>query len=162
MYHRIVQNTGLGNPQRALLRNKGKKPPKKFCDAAVDAYFQRWEGFDYMREENCVSVGMEPSYQYERLLIINITRDKNDCHMIRGKSWGHYGSGVVKETRWYRDLVRNSKFKRFIDTWHPILFPQPPFDPRCNGYNYHVHTPGADKCSICGKSLALIRKASGA
>lgn len=32
-------------------------------------------------------------------------------------------------------------------------------DYSCKGYSYHIGTPGAENCSICGKNLAEIRRA---
>lgn len=124
MRHRLCSGTGLGNSDPGILDNRGKLP-KRFADAAWDAYFSRQgqsEGFDFHRNETCVMVGIEPAYQYQRLLIVAIHKNKELSFVRDGYAWGPYGSGVRKRTRFYGEFERECKFTRFVDEWHQKLF----------------------------------------
>lgn len=122
--HRIGGiNNGLGNPEKAVLDNTGKIN-KQFADAAIEVYFQKWEGFDFKVDKDLVAVGIEPTYQGDPLKIVTIRRDKSQSTIQEGKAFGYYGSGVRQATRVYANFKYNSKFKRFVDQWHPILFPE--------------------------------------
>jgi hypothetical protein len=119
--HRLVTGTGLGNPEPAKLDNKGYIY-KPFADAAMKEYFSREEGFDFHRDRNTVAVGIEPTYQGDPLRIITIRRNKAESTIEQGRAFGYYGSGVRKSVRRYADYKYNSKFKRFVDAWHRVLF----------------------------------------
>lgn len=121
MKHRLISGTGFGSNVKVELNNKGKVN-KKFADAAIEAYFQKWDGFDFQIENNFVAVGIEPSYQYDPLKIVTITKNKEDSFIRTGHAFGAYGSGLVSKTKTYKDYKINGKFKKFVDTWHPILF----------------------------------------
>jgi len=121
MRHRIVSGTGLGNPEKALLDNQGEVN-REFADAAIVAYFSWWGGFDYQVGPDYVAVGIEPSYQYEKLKILHINKDKNKSFIQMGKAWGGYGSQVVKTTKFYSDYKYRGKFVKFVDQWHAVLF----------------------------------------
>lgn len=117
----MISGTGLGNPDKVLLDNKGTIN-KKFGRAAIKAYFQKWEYIDFGISENEVLVGVEPAYQYERLKLISINRNKNLSYIRQGKAWGGYGSQITASTKHYAEYKYNSKFVKFVDKWHKILF----------------------------------------
>jgi hypothetical protein len=120
MRHRIAPYTGLGNPEPAQLMNQGKLN-NEFADDALKTYFED-SGFDFQVTDDAVVIGIEPSYQYDRMLIISINKEKNKSFMERGKAWGPYGSQVAKNTTVYADHKKKGKFVKFVDKWHQILF----------------------------------------
>ena len=121
MRHRIVQGTGLGNPDPALLNNYGEIN-LEFGEAAIKEYFDDIGGIDYHVTEDFVNVGIEPAYQYQKLKIISISKNKDESYIQTGKAWGPYGSGIARNTKYYKEYKRNCKFTRFVDKWYPILF----------------------------------------
>ncbi len=122
MRHRIVSGTfGIGNADPELLNNKGEIN-KEFADDAIAVYFSKEEGFDFQIEKDSISVGIEPAYQYDKLKIIHINKDKTKSFIQRGRAWGPYGTGIAKITREYGFYKRKSKFTEFVDKWHPVLF----------------------------------------
>lgn len=121
MRYRIISTIGLGNPDRPILPNTGKLN-KKFAKSALEAYFSEFEGFDFQVSKNEILIGIEPAYQYEKLRVISINRSKSLSYIKTGKAWGPYGSGIAANIREYSQYKLNSKFIRFIDQWHPILF----------------------------------------
>jgi len=120
----IAGMTGLGNPDSPLLNNKGKLfgPLKDFADDAVNLYFKDWGGCDYQWDQDRFTVGIEPAYQYERLKLVSINKDKGESFIQTGKAFGDYGSGIRSTTKKYNEYTKKSKFVRFIDKWHPKLF----------------------------------------
>jgi hypothetical protein len=72
--------------------------------------------------ENCVMVGIEPAYQYQRLLIITIHKNKELSFIRDGYAWGGYGSGVRQKTKFYGEFKRSCQFTRFVDKWHTYMF----------------------------------------
>lgn len=121
MRHRMVSGTGLGNPDEVLLDNQGAIDVK-FAKEALDTYFSNEEGFDFKITPNVVNVGLEPAYQYEKLKIISINKDKSKSYIQTGKAWGPYGSQIAKNTKVYADYKNKSKFIKFVDKWHSVLF----------------------------------------
>lgn len=122
MRHCIATVLGNNNT-RFNLDNKGKVN-KAFADAAIKEYFEYWEGFDFHVDKKQVVVGIEPSYQGDNLLVVAIHKDKKKSAIQTGRAFGYYGSGVRKRTRTYAEYKLNSKFKRFVDQWHAVLFPE--------------------------------------
>lgn len=121
MRHRIVSGTGFGNPEPELLKNKGSLN-KRFAKAALKEYFEYWDGFDYDISEDVVKIGIEPAYQYDKLRIIEINRDKAKSSIRYGKAFGPYGSRLVGRTKLYSEYKYKSKFVKFVDEWHERLF----------------------------------------
>jgi hypothetical protein len=121
MRHRIVSGTGLGNPDPVILDNKGEVP-KDFADEAIETYFKKWEGFDFAINKDFVMIGIEPSYQYDRMKLVQINRDKSKSFIQQGRAWGCYGSQITKSTKTYGEYKRKSKFVRFVDKWYDVLF----------------------------------------
>lgn len=122
MRHRIVTNTGLGNPDPVLLDNKGTFVWNDLANDAIDKYFQRYEGFDYQLNKHFIAIGYEPAYEGETLKIICIHKDINKSYIKTGKACGAYGSGITATTKYYGDYKYKSKFVKFIDRWHKELF----------------------------------------
>lgn len=114
--------TGLGGGGKELLPNVGKLN-KKFADAALEAYF-KGKGYDFRIEEDEIAFGIEPTYQGDKRFLVTIRRDKQHSTIESGKAWGPWGSGVAKTTRYYRDYKYESKFVKFVNQWHPVLFPE--------------------------------------
>lgn len=130
MRHRgAASHTGLGNPNAALMDNKETKD-KKFNaivnECAKDAYetFFKGTSLDY---EYCdaqvdmfdVRVGIEPSYMYENLKMIVISKgEKVNSYIQTGYAWEAWGSGIRSTRKYYGEYVNKSKFVRFIDKWH--------------------------------------------
>lgn len=119
MRHRIFSGNGLGNPDKVLLNNKGNLN-NEFADAALVEYFS--EGFDFQISGDSIAIGIEPAYQYDRLKIISIHKNKENSYIRTGKAWGPYGSQIVSSVKIYKDYKNNSKFIRFVDKWHAVLF----------------------------------------
>jgi hypothetical protein len=118
MKHRLVHN-GLGANAEVLLDNQGRIN-KEFANAALD--FLKLEGLDFQVGEHYVSVGIEPTYMYQPLKIITISRNKDDSTYVTGTAWGPYGSGIAKRVRRRGNYKKKSKFTKFVDEWHPFLF----------------------------------------
>lgn len=121
MRHRLVYGTGFGNPDPHILSNTGVID-KAFAEAVLKEYFEYWEWFDYDVTQDLVRVGVEPAYQYEKLRIIEINKDKAKSSIRYGKAFGPYGSGLVGRTKLYSDYKYKSKFVKFVDEWHERLF----------------------------------------
>lgn len=123
MRHRIggVHVTGMGNPDPVILDNKGKLN-KDFADEVLALYFEDFEGYDFKVTKKGVTVGIEPAYQFEKLRIIHIAKDKGESYIRYGKAFGYYGTNIVGKPKFYKDYKLNSKFKRLVDKYHGILF----------------------------------------
>lgn len=122
MKHRIATVLG-NNDTRFNLDNTGEIN-ETFASAAIKEYFGYWEGCDFHVDKKQVVVGVEPSYQGDDLLVVAIHKDIDKSAIQTGHAFGHYGTGVRKRTKTYAEYKRNSKFKKFVDKWHPILFPK--------------------------------------
>jgi hypothetical protein len=121
MKHRIVHEHGFGANAKVWLNNQGPLNPQ-FGDAALD--YLELTRCDFQIDDNQISVGIEPTYQFDRLHVLTIHRQKDKSGWVRGKAFGAYGSQVVTERRILGDYKYQSKFVRFVDKWHPILFPK--------------------------------------
>ena len=126
MRHRmgIAGITGLGNSDSVLLNNKGKliKEHKSMMKEAMDLWKPLEYGVDYQFIETGIAFGREPTYQYEQLFIIYISRNKGKSYVQTGKSFGDYGSGIRSKFQLYGDYKYKSKFVRFVDRWHNKIF----------------------------------------
>lgn len=122
MRHRVVSVfTGIGNADPVILDNKGKLN-KKFANEVTDLYFKKIGGFDFKVTKNSVLVGIEPAYQYERLIVICINKNKKESYKQYGKAFGAYGSQIAKTTKFYKEYKNKCKFTKFVDKYHGILF----------------------------------------
>ena len=126
MRHRIgiAAMTGLGNPNQELLKNKGNltKDIKKMLDEAIKLYFSKWGGVDFDIQDDYINFGIEPAYQHEHLLIINLRREKYRSSIERGVAWGAWGSEIASTIKSYGEYKTKSKFVKFIDKWHGTIF----------------------------------------
>lgn len=129
MRHRITAvHTGLGNPSPELMDNQWSEDERfnqllqSVLSQAIDLYFTEKGGVDFKISEEGVLFGYEPAYQYERLKLIFIGKDKDLSYISTGKAWGGYGSNVVINKKYYREYLRQSKFVKCIDRWHQLLF----------------------------------------
>ena len=120
----IASLTGLGNPASCLLTNNEKLIGnlKEMVKDAVEQYFKHWNGCDYDISPDEIKMGIEPAYMYENLKIITINREIGSSSIQTGHSFSFYGSGIRSRIKYYKDYKKNSKFKRFIDKWHELIF----------------------------------------
>lgn len=121
MKRRLCKITGFGSNEKDILDNKGKVN-KDFADDAIEQYFKHWEGFDFNVNKNRVTIGIEPTYQSDPLKIVTISKNKEESYIETGRAFGFYGTGVRSKTKVYKDYKKKSKFIKFVDKWHPILF----------------------------------------
>lgn len=121
MKHRITHEHGFGANSKVWLNNQGLIHPD-FGDAALD--YLGLSRVDFQVEDDKISIGIEPTYQYDRLHIITVHEDIYKSEWVRGKAWGAYGSEVVFEKKILNDYKYQSKFVRFVEKWHPVLFPR--------------------------------------
>ena len=120
-----AEMTGLGgNFDPVLLDNRGTVP-KQAADDAIAVFFEKWGGFDFHVDANVVAFGIEPSYQFDPLLIVSVHRNKEQSTFRTGRAFGSYGSDIRSRTKRYSDFKRASRFTAFVDRWHNVLF-----DPR--------------------------------
>jgi hypothetical protein len=131
MRHQIghAAATGLGNPAPELVSGRSTGDRKRDAlinDAAKDCYgsfgFKQHGYCDAGEDGHEVRLGVEPAYQYEDLKVIIISKEKDYSRIITGRPWGPWGSQVASTIREYGDYKRRSKFVRFIDKWHPLLY----------------------------------------
>lgn len=128
MQHRISYMLGLGSPERPRLNNNITIPKDefwtKFLVDCIDNFgpIAEYKGFDLHLSEMGFLFGIEPSYQYDDVLIIGIMfSDKRNCFIERGKAFGSYGSKQLTKIKVYADYKRQSKFIKFIDKWYEPL-----------------------------------------
>ena len=79
-------------------------------------------GLDYQLEEDGILIGNEPAYQYEHLDVLFLCQDKNKSYREKGIAWGSYGSDIAKTRRYYSDYKYKTKFTKFVDRWHNLIF----------------------------------------
>jgi len=117
--------TGFGNPRQARLRNNKQfltKEIKQFCKDSLKEYFSKDGWLDFDIEENRITVGQEPAYMYEHLNILCLQKEKGNSFFQTGIAWGGYGSSIAITTKFYKNYKYKSKFIRFIDKWHKIIY----------------------------------------
>ena len=119
---------GLGSSERPRLNNNITIPKDefwtKFLVDCIDNFgpIAEYKGFDLQLSEMGFLFGIEPSYQYDDVLIIGIMfSDKKNCFIERGKAFGSYGSKQLTKIKVYADYKRQSKFTKFIDKWYEPL-----------------------------------------
>ena len=132
MRHRIGNAAAThlgGNPNPPMLDNKGRVTAaiKEFCKDALTSYFtndyfKECTGVDYKITKDSVTIGIEPAYMYQQLLIISCNRKKGMSYMQTGIAFCPHGSGLRSKSRYYKTYKINGKFKKFIDKWHGQLF----------------------------------------
>lgn len=128
----ISAHIGIGGGGPALMDGQPTEDEKlndlvRAC--SKDAYETFFKG-TVMDEEYCdaqvgsrdVRVGIEPSYMYQRLKMITIEENKVWSSIVTGYAWGAWGSDIRKTEKYYKEYKTKSKFVRFVDKWHKILF----------------------------------------
>lgn len=129
MKHRIFTETNLGGNAPTLLPNnvelKNEAFWDKFYNSAAKTFnlIEDYGGFDYRLTCGGFNFGIEPTYQYDKLLIIHFSFLKKEaCSIERGTAFGVYGTDIRSETWFYSDYKRKSAFTSFIDEWYePIV-----------------------------------------
>ena len=132
MYHRIGEiHTGLGNPNPCMLNNKWSENEelnnliKKMFDEGINIFFKQYGGCDFRIEKSqdniMVVFGIEPTYQYDKLKLITINSDIENCYYENGVAFGVYGSKIVSKKKKYTQYKNNCKFKVFAEKWSKEL-----------------------------------------
>lgn len=121
MKHRIANTTCFGDLQPVFLDNKGSID-ELFAEDVLKSYFKKHEGLDFSIKDMSVDVGIEPTYQYDKLKIISINKIKGDSYLLDGIARGSYGTQISKTIRYYKDYKNKCKFINFVDKWHSVLF----------------------------------------
>jgi hypothetical protein len=130
MRHRIgcADCLGIGNPAPCKLGNhwigdaKRDNAIKGMLKNAISLYFSDIGGLDFEIGEDVIAFGIEPAYQWDEYFVIEINKDKGRSSISRGVAFGLYGSSLGTNTKYYKDYKKNSKFTRFIDKWHDVVF----------------------------------------
>lgn len=129
MRHRLIDfNYGIGNPDPVLLSNNGSLTENPFWDNFLEDACKKFNiikdnyGFDFQINRKGFSFGLEPAYEGEDLFIIHFNfKNKDLSFYCNGRSFGPYGSNIVKRTKFYKDYQRRSKIIKFIDQWYDQL-----------------------------------------
>ena len=67
-------------------------------------------------------VGLEPSYQWDRLLAFQFDfENKNTSMVLTGTAFGAYGSDIALKMKYLKDYKRKSKFANFIEKWYDTI-----------------------------------------
>lgn len=134
MKHRIrAINTGLGGGSRCLLPNtlSDNENLNRVCNSLFLAALKlksidEYGGFDYKveskEEDFSIDFGIEPTYQYDPLLIYHIEKDLNKCSITQGKANGAYGTDVeiIKKVT-LNDNKCDEDFKILLSEYHDKL-----------------------------------------
>lgn len=133
MRHRPTIGTGLGNPEKCLMNNQWTNNEllnftiRSMLSEATNLWFEDIGGIDFEirllnnQKRIVIDFGIEPAYQFDKLRIYSIDTNKESSYYMQGKSWGAYGSGVVKTIKYYSDYKNNCKFIKFVDKWSKEL-----------------------------------------
>jgi len=123
-------HTGLGGTSAPEVipsaRSGSKERDALIRECSKDAFVLFFESFGYCDagvDGNEIRIGIEPAYQFEPLKVIVLTPDINECAFITGRAVGLWASAVISKIKMFCDYKNKSKFVRFIEKWHPILFP---------------------------------------
>lgn len=126
------QHTGLGGNAETLLdgkKTKDKKLNRLVNKIAKDCYLTFFKGTkmdqnycDAQARDYEFRFGIEATYMYDDMKIISITEDKSLSSYATGVARGGWGSGLCATVKYYKQYTYKSKFIRFVDKWHPLLF----------------------------------------
>jgi len=139
MRHRIgaSASTGLGGTSAPPFipnnRSGSKERDKLIQKCSKEACGLFFKSFGYCGagvDGDEIRIGIEPAYQYEPLKLIILSPELDDCALITGRAVGAWASRVISTRRDYGDYKKASKFTRFVEKWHLILFPKPPAPPK--------------------------------
>ena len=123
--------TGLGGGRTLIdgQKTKDKKLNRVLTACARDAYATFFMGTvldsdicDAQYRYDIATFGVEPTYQYDKLKVINIHRTKKNSTFVTGIARGTYGSQIAETKYVYKNYTRDCKFIRFVDKWHPKLY----------------------------------------
>jgi hypothetical protein len=124
--------TGFGNSDPELMDGQSTgsaELDKKINECAKECYelfFKGtqldYEAIDAGANDSEITFGLEPSYFGDPLKVIRICGEKKWCNFETGLAKGYWGSGIRSTKKHYFEYKYSSKFTRFIDKWHPILF----------------------------------------
>jgi hypothetical protein len=109
--------------RRSIVRRSGGL---RLCVQRLPGTFpiQEYGGFDFEVESYgdgfTINFGLEPTYQYEPLLLYHIENDKDNCKTIKGKAQGVYGSNIEINKEIKYDNC-DTEFKELIERWHKKL-----------------------------------------
>lgn len=124
--------TGLGGGGVTLM--DGESTGNKELDSKVNqcarvVYEQFFKGtkLDYgccdaQAREDEYRFGIEPTYQYDELKIIVVRKVKEDSYIETGYARESYGTGIQSKRKYYREYKLKSKFVRWVDQCHAMLF----------------------------------------
>ena len=125
--------TGIGNSAPELMDGQSTGDSdldKRINECAKECYEvffkgteMDYEGIDAGASVFGIKFGIEPAYFGDNLKIINFLQNKGRCSYETGHAFGYYGSGIRSTIRHYDQYKKSTKFTRFVDKWHPILFP---------------------------------------
>jgi hypothetical protein len=127
----IASMTRLGgNSDKPILINnwpEDKTLEKKLMDMMEEASktfkaLEKMRNIDFSIFENNILIGIEPSYMYDEIYVISINRDKNSSMLRSGISFGNYGSNIISKVSFYKDKKTKSKFIRFVDKYHALIY----------------------------------------
>ena len=127
-----AQHTGLGGNAETLIsgKNTSKIPDKLLNDIAKECYdtfsFKTYGYCEAGFDGDEARFGVEPSYKFEDLKLIIICKDKKESKYITGRAVGPWASALQQKTKEYGNYRKSSKFIRFVDKWHPKLYPNTP------------------------------------
>lgn len=73
---------------------------------------------DFGIKKNWITIGVEPSYQWDYLRVIHFAPDDiNKCLIEYGTAFGPYGTKVAFKQKFFSDYKRKNKYTRFINKW---------------------------------------------
>ena len=124
--------TGLGgnsSPERMDGKSTGnKKRDALIGECSKDAYetfFKStkldYDGVDAQARDFEVRIGIEPTYMYDSLKMIVVSKTKENSYIETGYAWGPWGSGLRSTRKYYGEYKSKGKVVRFIDKWHAKL-----------------------------------------
>ena len=94
------------------------------CEDAYNTFktFEKYDGLDVGFTGHHALLGVEPTYQYQSLFVIEFNFVAKDACVIKtGHAFGPWGTGIRSKTKCYGEYKNSSKFVRFIDKWYDTL-----------------------------------------
>lgn len=120
---------GLGNLKQNILNNNWPEDDQKnkldvmLSEALEKFWFLKdLEYCDFQINEDEIKIGIEPSYQFDRLFIITIKRNKLESTLENGVAFGNFGTSICIKEKTYKNYKLKTKFTRFVDKYHEVFF----------------------------------------
>jgi hypothetical protein len=128
-----------GNSADPILDNVWSKDKNKnnilvhLFDDAIEKFFTKyftigkfkdkdaWLDFTIIEDEQ-ILMGQEPAYFGEDLKLVCLHKIKELSYFQTGHAFGYWGTGIRSKVKTYSSYKYNSKFKKFIDKWHPKIY----------------------------------------